>query len=51
VLTALPWHDPVRLADAAAGYAAAGVDRIVCALRYTSVDEYRRALDALATVL
>jgi probable F420-dependent oxidoreductase len=51
VLTALPWQDAARLSDAAAGYAAAGVDRIVCALRYTTVDEYRRALDALASIL
>jgi hypothetical protein len=47
-LTTLPLADPARSAERIAAYAAAGATRVVHAWRYTAVDEFAAAAEALA---
>ena len=48
VLTGLPLQDPARLRDALQEYAHVGVDRVICAVRYTTFSEYSVAMGQLA---
>lgn len=47
VMVGLPLDDASRAADRLAEYAAAGVERIVCAIRYAEARDYREALEHL----
>ena len=47
VMSALPLKTPKEAADLLAQFAAMGVERFVCALRYDTVDEYEAHLDQL----
>jgi probable F420-dependent oxidoreductase len=48
VFSAIEFQDRVRGAETIAAWRESGIDRLVCALRYRTVDEYRRGLDGLA---
>lgn len=48
VMTGLPLDDSAKLRDVLSAYRGAGIDRIVCALRYTTTAEYRAAVERLA---
>jgi alkanesulfonate monooxygenase SsuD/methylene tetrahydromethanopterin reductase-like flavin-dependent oxidoreductase (luciferase family) len=51
LMTSLPLHDTTRARDQLEEYRAAGVDRIVCAVRYRTYTEYAATMAKLATVL
>jgi probable F420-dependent oxidoreductase len=51
LMTALPLHDTGRARDQLEAYRNAGVDRIVCAVRYRTYTEYAGTMAKLATVL
>jgi len=51
VMTALPLKAPAEAADLVAQFAGMGVERLVCALRYDTVGEYRQQLDGLLAAL
>jgi alkanesulfonate monooxygenase SsuD/methylene tetrahydromethanopterin reductase-like flavin-dependent oxidoreductase (luciferase family) len=51
LMTALPLHDASQARDQLEEYRAAGVDRIVCAVRYRTYTEYAATMTRLATVL
>jgi probable F420-dependent oxidoreductase len=48
VLTALPLQDAARLRETLREYARAGVDRVICAVRYATFSEYSMAMAHLA---
>jgi alkanesulfonate monooxygenase SsuD/methylene tetrahydromethanopterin reductase-like flavin-dependent oxidoreductase (luciferase family) len=50
VMTGLPLHDRDAAYDTLNAYRAAGVDRLVCAVRYRTYTEYAHAIAALAAV-
>jgi len=50
VMTGLGLTDRSRDDDTGAQWRALGIDRLVCALRYATIDEYRARLDDLARV-
>jgi probable F420-dependent oxidoreductase len=50
VMAGLPLHDPNAAFEALSEYRAAGVDRLVCAIRYRTYSEYAIAIGALAAV-
>jgi len=50
VMTALPMHDVVAAQRAFDAYRAAGVDRLVCAIRYRTYTEYSTAIKRVATL-
>lgn len=49
-MAGLPLDRPDAAADRIAAYRALGIERLVCALRYTTLDEYLAQLDALAAM-
>jgi probable F420-dependent oxidoreductase len=49
-MAGLPLDDPPRARRVLAGYRALNIERLVCALRYRTLDDYRRQLDVLADV-
>ena len=49
-MTGLPLHDKVAASERLAEFAALPLDRLVCALRYQTIDEYRRQLDQLGRI-
>jgi probable F420-dependent oxidoreductase len=51
LMTGLPLAEPGKARDLLEDYRAAGVDRLVCRIRYTTFTEYTTALSRLATVL
>jgi alkanesulfonate monooxygenase SsuD/methylene tetrahydromethanopterin reductase-like flavin-dependent oxidoreductase (luciferase family) len=51
LMTGLPLEDAARARDQLDEYRAAGVDRIVCAIRYRTFAEYATAMSRLAAVL
>ncbi len=51
LMTALPLQDASQARDLLDAYAAAGVDRIVCGVRYRTYTEYALWMSRLATVL
>jgi probable F420-dependent oxidoreductase len=51
VMTTLPLHDPETTRRTLAAYRHLNVDRLVCALRYTNIEEYERELDKLNTLI
>jgi probable F420-dependent oxidoreductase len=51
LMTALPLHDANRTRELLDAYSGAGVDRIVCAVRYRTFTEYASTMAALAAVL
>ncbi len=51
VMTGLPLHDTAETADLIQQYAALGVERVVCALRYDSADEYDELLELLVAAV
>ena len=48
VMAGLPLDDAAKLRAALDGYRAAGIDRVVCGMRYTTSAEYRRAVQRLS---
>jgi len=50
VMTALPLHDRKAASAALSEYRAAGIDRLVCAIRYRTYTEYADSIAALAAV-
>jgi len=50
VMTGLPVDEPDRARALLGGYRALGVERLVCALRYSNLGEYERRLEALAAL-
>jgi len=51
VMRPLPLADPDGCRELLARYEALGVERIVCGVRYDTIDEYRRELELLARLL
>jgi len=51
VMTGLPLHDRAKLRSALNAYRTAGIDRLVCGLRYTTNAEYRLAVQRLSDAL
>jgi probable F420-dependent oxidoreductase len=51
LMTSVALNDTARARDELDAYAAAGVDRVVCAVRYRTYTEYASAMQRLATVL
>jgi len=47
-MAGLPLEEPERAAELLQAYEALGLERLVCALRYATADEYRTQLEALA---
>jgi len=47
-MTGLALQEPERAAEQLRAYEALGIERLVCALRYDTLDEYRTQLEALA---
>jgi probable F420-dependent oxidoreductase len=50
VMTSLPLNDAGKARDMLDEYGAAGVDRVVCVIRYRTFTEYSSAMTSLATV-
>ena len=51
VMSGLPTNDPIEAREQLARIKDIGVDRLVCAQRYESLDQYRAQLDELAVLL
>ena len=49
-MTGLPLGDPTEAGALCEAYMEAGVDRLVCGMRYDSIDQYQAQLEQLATV-
>lgn len=47
VMTGLPLNDVPAAQDTLSAYRELGVDRVVCAMRYSNVEDYERELDKL----
>jgi probable F420-dependent oxidoreductase len=50
VMAGLPLHDEGRARDLLHQYRDLGVERVVCAVRYDTADEYRARLDTVAAI-
>ena len=51
VMMPLPLADPAAASQKLAALRDLQVDRVICAIRYDNVDEYRTELDALMSVI
>lgn len=49
VMAGLPLQDPDRAAGQAAALTEVGATRLICALRYTKLEDFERAVDVIAT--
>jgi len=49
-MAALPLHEPARARDLLLQYRDLDIERLVCAVRYDTADEYRERLDALMAI-
>ena len=51
VMARLPMQDPGRTAQTLAQFEQLGVDRVVCAIRYASIDEYEEEFNLIAQLI
>lgn len=51
VMTGLPLDEPGKATERLAAFAELSLDRLVCSIRYDTVDEYRTQLDQLRRII